>query len=86
MCGDEGETPVFANETYPKARKQYECCECGSDIDKGEKHQCVTGLWDEFETHRTCLICSDIRAVASSELDYNISFECLYETIGSEFE
>ena len=85
MC-DEGERPEFAKETFPVARKQYRCCECGSDIDKGEKHQCIRGLWDNFQTFRTCLICANVRASAVRELDYNIPFECLYELVGSEFE
>ena len=85
MC-EEGEAPAFANETYPVARKKYVCCECVSEISVGEKHQCITGLWDKFRTFRTCLICSNIRSAAGKELDYDIAIGKLYETVGSEFE
>lgn len=86
MCGD-AEPLKLARETWPVARKQHKCCECNSDIDPGEKYQCITGLFeDKFETYKTCLICANIRTAAMSELDYGIAFECLYETVGSEFE
>jgi hypothetical protein len=85
MC-DEGEAPKFAKESFPIARKQHVCCECGSDIDKGEKYNKIKGFWDNFQTFKTCLICSNIRHEASRELDYDIPFECLYEVVGSEFE
>lgn len=86
MCYD-AEPLLLEKETYPKARKQYTCCECGSTIDIGEEYQRVTGLFDgSWETWRTCIVCSRIRAAAYAEIDEPIAFTCLYELVGSEFE
>lgn len=86
MCGD-AEPFVISRSEYPKARKIHKCCECGSDIDPGEKYQKITGLfegsWEEF---KTCQICQDIRAEAEAELGYPIGLTCLYEETGTEFE
>ena len=86
MCTDP-ETLKLAKDTWPVARKKYQCCECGSDIDLGEKHRCTTGLSDSwFETYRTCIVCAKIKSIAEYELSYPIPFKCLYEIVGSEFE
>ena len=86
MCG-EGEAPTLYRESYPTAKKQHICCECGSDIDPGEKYHRVEGVWmGDFLTFKTCETCLAIRSEAESELDYPIEFECLYEVTGSEFE
>ena len=68
-------------------QKQHICCECGSVIDPGEKYQRIKGVWDgDFATFKTCEICKNIRFEAESEIEECIAFECLYETIGSDFE
>lgn len=89
MCYD-AEPLQMGKETFPSARKEYVCCECGSTIDIGEKHQCFTGLLDGvWVTFRTCIPCSKIRNVAQCKLCAHgevIAFTCLYELVGSEFE
>lgn len=86
MCTD-SEPLQLKRETFPVARKQYKCCERGSDIGPGEKYQCITGLFEgQFDTYRTCLICANIRAAAEKDLGYGIAFTCLYDTVGSDFE
>jgi hypothetical protein len=49
-------------EEYPKAKKEYKCCECGENIKPGQKYQKVTGLWDDiWSTYKTCMPCVNIR-------------------------
>ena len=86
MCYCEpGEGPRVFRETNPTARKKHLCCECGSEIDPGEKYWRVSGLWDDWQTFKTCEVCQKIKEMAYKKYDC-IAFECLYETIGSEFE
>jgi hypothetical protein len=48
--------------TWPRAAKSHVCCECGADIERGECHEYVSGLWDGHWTHfRTCQACVNIR-------------------------
>ncbi len=86
MCGDP-EPLVMPREEYPKARKPHKCCECGSDIDPGEKYQKITGLhegsWVEF---KTCYVCINVRAEAEADLGYQIGLTCLYEETGTKYE
>jgi len=85
-CDTEG-SPEFYRERIHIARKWHRCCECGSIIDPGEKYFYVTGLWDgDFSTYKTCEICQKIKQEAISSGHRCILFECLYETVGSEFD
>lgn len=60
--GDYEPASVY-RETNPQSRKQYVCCECGSTIEPGDRHQCITGLWDgTWDTFRTCATCARIRS------------------------
>jgi hypothetical protein len=45
-----------------KARKKFECYECGADINPGDRYEHAKGLYDGnwFECH-TCLLCVEIR-------------------------
>ena len=87
MCCECDEMPTAYWEYQRIARKKHVCCECGSDIDPGEKYFQVKGIWNaEFMTFNTCEICNRIRNKVSRELDYCIPFEYLYEIIVSEFE
>jgi hypothetical protein len=52
------EWPEFYYETFPRARKEYRCCECKSPIVKGEEHLHYRGKWDgELGTGRQHLLC-----------------------------
>ena len=88
MCYcDINDGPSVSWESHPIARKIHTCCECGSRIDPGEKYWLFKGVWEgEFLTFKTCEICENIRSEAISDGIECIAFECLYETVGSEFE
>jgi len=59
-CHDDD--PVLYAETYPRARKEHRCSECGVVIERREKYCRSSGLWDgRFETYKTCMVCDDIR-------------------------
>jgi hypothetical protein len=59
---DNGEQPSFYREETPTARKVYKCCECGGNIESGQKYHKFVGVWDgEFSTLRTCKVCKAIR-------------------------
>lgn len=61
-CYCDYDLPEFCTESYPKARKQYRCYECGGFILPGEKHEYTAGKWDgELRYFRTCERCHDIR-------------------------
>jgi len=59
-CDFDSDAPEFYNESRPRARKEYKCCECGGAIRVGESHKKITGKWDSVETFRTCADCSVI--------------------------
>ncbi len=90
MCNiGDSESPSICNESYPKARKKHICCECGSLIAVGEKYQKITGLWDDFQTFKTCSFCADMREEArdSPYLNYDegIPFGQLWECVSMDF-
>lgn len=48
-------------ESYPVAKKNWRCGECGRVIPVGEKYYCHTGKWNgKFGVDRTCLDCSSV--------------------------
>lgn len=54
--------PSVFEELFPKARKNYVCCECGKVIYEGEKYQYCKGCWDgHWKKFRTCMSCCDLR-------------------------
>ena len=53
--------PYFYREKIVRARKKYECCECGEAIEPGDKYHYAAGRWeDDFEEYRTCILCHRI--------------------------
>lgn len=47
--------------TYPHARKEHECYECGKKIVKGEKHSRIGMFFDgAWSSWRECLLCEEI--------------------------
>lgn len=55
------EWPEFYNETFPKARKVYQCCECHAPISLGETHLHYRGKWnDKFSQGRQHMICREL--------------------------
>ena len=54
--------PEFFAESFPVARKGHKCCECGEEINPGQKYSKETGKWEgEFRTYKTCMPCYRIR-------------------------
>lgn len=82
------ETPIISRQEYPIAQKEHICCECSSIISKGEKYQKITGLWDNFQTYKSCMICADARDKAINDFDLmsdeGFPFEQLWDCIGME--
>jgi len=75
------EIPEFYSVKWPKARKEYNCCECGSKIFKGEKYCSVSAKWDgDVRTERQHLECEE---ACRYYRDF-IHHECLY--FGELFE
>ena len=90
MCDiGSSDTPRIIKEEYPVARKHHICCECSSMILPKEKYQKITGLWDDFQTYKTCMFCADIREEARSNFDLNsdegFPFEQLWDCIGMDY-
>jgi len=87
MCYcDCDDNPELFSEKFVTARKQYTCCECGSEIDPGEKYQRCAGKWGfGFDTFHTCVVCARVRASVLDE-EPCIAFGRLYESVGIDFE
>lgn len=80
----DGYWQLYSN-SWPVAKKQHKCCECGSDIDPGEKYRRISGLWEgEFLTYKQCEICADIFDETNNELGswYSLGLGCLWEHLG----
>jgi hypothetical protein len=61
-CGCDYDEPEFCDTTWPKARKEHRCYECGYAIKRGEQYERVTGKWNgEMSTFATCERCADLR-------------------------
>ena len=63
-CLEDG--PSLYSALMRRARKQHKCCECRELIVAGDQYEDVSGCWDgDFNTHKTCLLCVEIRAAFS---------------------
>lgn len=85
-----GELPRLIDISSPKARKAHRCCECWSLILPGESYERIKGLWDEFETYKTCSFCADVRTQAYIDFDLNTAeegfvFGELWECVGIDY-
>jgi hypothetical protein len=62
-CGNEDyEHAELYNETFPIAKKEHECVECGEPILPGQKYHRVEGKWEgHWGTYKTCYPCYHIR-------------------------
>ena len=66
MC----EWPQIYEERVQRARKPHRCCECGTQIQPGERYEAIHGLWDgQFSRFSTCLACSTIRHHIAQHVD-----------------
>lgn len=60
----------FYAETFPTARKQYECCECTAPIEKGELHLRAAGKSDGTMWHeRQHMLCRELCMLIGPEMD-----------------
>jgi len=58
----------LVEKTKPVARKKHRCVECDRDILPGEKYEIQKYVFEgEFETHKTCSECVEIRDMFSCE-------------------
>ena len=49
------------SETFPLAKKNWKCGECGRVIPVGEKYSCYSGKWNgKFIVDRTCMDCRSV--------------------------
>lgn len=54
------EIPEWYSATWPVARKEHTCCECGAAIRKGERYGSFSGKWDRDVTvYRQHVLCED---------------------------
>ena len=59
---DDDDGPELWAGTFPVARKEHVCCECGETIKSGQKYSRDKGLWDGvFLVFKTCMTCYSIR-------------------------
>jgi hypothetical protein len=65
-----------------KARKKYQCGECGDPIQKGDMFECFVGFLDGIHTHRTCQTCLSIR----NKFCCNWTYDGMYDDINDSME
>ena len=83
---DSGDKPEVFHERMVKARKEYRCVECGEAIQKGERHECATGVWaGEWATYRTCDTCRVIRGDYCCSWVYGDLREALWGVLGVDY-
>jgi len=81
MC----ECPTMYNEEVVTARKPHRCCECGTQIAKGEQYESVSGMWDgRFDRSKTCIPCMEIRKKATEGIRSGrlLRAACLWRNCG----
>lgn len=63
MCYCDDDEPASAySEVFPKARKTHYCCECGAAINKGDRYQRYSLVWEgTARDYKSCLECAQIR-------------------------
>lgn len=77
------EWPEFYSESFPKARKQYWCCECAAPIAVGEKHLYWRGKWGgDFSDGRQHMLCREACMLLNSDRDECFGFGDLWEEWG----
>ena len=74
--------PKCYTETFPKARKEHRCCECGGRIVIGEIYHLFKGIWDEPGTYKTCIDCKELRD--EIPIDEGWNFEELGDNWGND--
>ena len=79
---DVGEPIEVLRESYPIARKQHVCYECGKTIAIGERYfKEATVFCGKFEVYKTCLECLSIRDNLTCSFYYGRVLEDVAEEI-----
>ena len=66
--GGEDCGPRVSYDRIQRARKSYQCCECGNPIVAGDPYEYTWGVWGEKQdTFRICLGCVDVRDSVSCD-------------------
>ena len=79
-CSCECDEPEVFITKYRKANKQHVCCECGSTIDRGEKYQYSSGIWDHRpSSYKTCEFCAEKREEIQDYADCCLPFGEMWE-------
>jgi hypothetical protein len=72
-------SPEVFNDRLVRAKKPYQCYECGNTIAVNEKHHSIFGVWDgEPSSYRFCCNCETLRSWLS-ELDLPDADCCMGE-------
>lgn len=59
---DDDPGPSLHREALPTARKPHRCGECRRKIQRGERYERVSGVWEGgWSTFKTCLDCRSVR-------------------------
>ena len=79
-CSCECDEPEVFRVIWRKARKQHTCCECGSPIDRDERYQYSSGIWQgEPNSFKTCEFCAEKRNEIEDYTDCCVPFGGVWE-------
>jgi len=80
-CCADVELCAVWEETTPRARKAYTCCECGGPIRVGERHHKISSLfegsWDTSRSHERCHAISSLLQADCDVYSVGMLRECL---------
>lgn len=72
-----------------KARKEHQCCECGTNIEKGKTYHYISGIWDsKAYSYKTCNECRELQDICEQErsvYDDPLQFGGLEEHLENEY-
>ena len=76
------EMPSVFNQTTPRARTRYRCCECHGWIETGERYQYSWGLWEgSGNSYKTCSGCAKLRDEVGKLSDCCVAFTGLWDEL-----
>jgi len=84
-------SPKKYKEQIVVAKKKHVCSECYGTIEKGEKYEYVTGVWENWhwKRYKTCSDCQELREKINSGIivwDEKVAFTELYERVADYSE
>lgn len=61
-CSCDGDIPSVYNKVDRTARKKYQCVECRTMINPGDRYRYLFGVWNgDAKVYRTCERCADLQ-------------------------